>query len=310
VSNQQPNQHSAKPPNKTFDGKILDGKVASSEIFKKLHNQAIQLKRPPGLAVIQVGNNPASNTYIGHKQKACNACGFRFVQHRLSQEINLSELIGEIKKLSVDPSVDGIIVQLPLDSKKHNNPADVQKVLAAIPPQKDADGLSIFNQGMLFAGESTPHNPSAPIPATPLGVYRLLEHYKISVSTKNITVIGRSRLVGFPVAGLMSQAGATVSVCHRGTADITPFTQMADIVIAAAGSKHLIVPQHIKEGAVLIDVGIHIQENGKLTGDIHPDCYAKASAYSPVPGGVGPMTVASLMENTLHLAQSQLTGTF
>jgi methylenetetrahydrofolate dehydrogenase (NADP+)/methenyltetrahydrofolate cyclohydrolase len=199
-----------------------------------------------------------------------------------------------------------MILQLPLDTERPLAPEVVSELLEKIPPEKDADGLHSYNQGKLFTGESTPDKWTHPIPATPLGVYRLLEYYKIDPSGMNVTVIGRSRLVGMPVAVIMAHKQGTVTVCNRQTKNLAEKTRAADLLIVAAGKRHLILPEHIKNDAILVDVGIHVLEDKKITGDIHPDCFAKAKAYSPVPGGVGPMTVASLMENTFRLRLSKI----
>ena len=288
---------------------LLSAKPAALKITESILSQVQSLKtgrRPPGLAVVQVGSFAASNTYIKHKVKAAAECGFEFFHIKLDSSISLEDLKAEIVRTSEREEIDGLIVQLPLDAAHLQDHKIVRKLLETIPPEKDADGLNTINQGKLFTGESKPHRWSAPLPATPLGVYRLIEHYKIPVVGKNVVVIGKSRLVGFPTAGLLSQVGATVTLCHRRTDDITPYTKHADIIVVAAGVKHLLKPDHIKKGVTLVDVGIHVQDNGKLTGDVDPACYELASAYSPVPGGVGPMTVASLMENTFCLYKQNL----
>jgi methylenetetrahydrofolate dehydrogenase (NADP+)/methenyltetrahydrofolate cyclohydrolase len=257
--------------------------------------------RPPCLVVVQVGNNPASSAYIRHKEKACAATGVRFVHAHLESSISREALHQEVRNYASDEAVDGLIVQLPLEAPHLQSPGEVAQVLALIPPSKDADGLHTLNQGRVFTGESTPVHWTAPISATPLGVYRLLEHYNIPLRSKDIVVVGRSRLVGFPVAALMSHAGATITVCHRLSKDLPSKCRTAEILIVAAGQKHLITPDHIRPGVVIVDVGMHVNDNGKLTGDVHPDCYPLTRAYSPVPGGVGPMTVASLVENVFRL---------
>jgi methylenetetrahydrofolate dehydrogenase (NADP+)/methenyltetrahydrofolate cyclohydrolase len=193
------------------------------------------------------------------------------------------------------------MLQLPLDTQSEISARDVQSLLEAISPHKDADGLHASNLGKLFVAESTHQHWHSPLPATALGIMRLLEHYKIDCKGRDVCVIGKSRLVGLPTATLLTHAGATVTVCHRGTRDLPAKIRQASLVIAAAGAKHLVKGDDVSAGSVLIDVGIHVDEDGKLSGDIHPNAQAKASAFSPVPGGVGPMTVACLIENTVRL---------
>ena len=281
---------------------MMKGAEAAAAQLDRIKNSLAQaaLPRKPQLVVVQVGDHSASNAYIRQKSKAAETCGFLFQHLRFPESIAETDLQREVTALALDPKVDGIVVQLPFDSDSLTNDS-VQKILHTVPPEKDADGLHTVNQGAIFTGDSTPSDWRSPIPATPLGIYRLLEHYGISARGLDVVVIGKSRLVGFPTATLLSHAGATVTLCHSLTRDLIDKTQGAEIVVVAAGKRHLITPAHLKEGCVVVDVGIHVGENGKLTGDVHPDCAAKCRAISPVPGGVGPMTVASLMENTFRL---------
>lgn len=298
-----------KAPHQQIEGpQILDGRVAAEAQLKKIQSEVNALiarkQRVPGLMVIQVGENPASNAYIRQKQKSAETCGFFYVHKKLPRTASKSEILNEIAAAANNSQIDGMILQLPLDTSHAFAPVEVDEIVESIPPSKDADGLHSFNQGKLFTGDSLPDKWKYPIPATPLGVYRLLQHYSISPKGKDVAVVGRSRLVGLPISVIMIHEGATVTVCHSKTRDLKATLRNADIVIVAAGKKHLIGPEHLKGGAVVVDVGIHAKEDGKLTGDVSPDAYKKLAAYSPVPGGVGPMTVASLMENTLKLRQS------
>jgi len=289
---------------------VLDGKIAAQKIIQKLKQEVdvfpIKGLRVPGLAVIQVGENPASSAYIRQKKKAAEECGFHFEHLKISNTSSKSDVAKVIKNCAAQENLDGILLQLPLDSEPQMSAEDTSELLDLIPPGKDADGLHSFNQGKLFTGESTPDSWAYPIPATPLGIYRLLEHYGLDPSGTDITVVGKSRLVGLPTSVIMTHKQATVTICNRLTKNLKEKTAHADIVIVAAGKKHLISSEFLKPGAIVIDVGIHVQENGKLTGDVHPESHSKCKAYSPVPGGVGPMTVASLMENTFRLRVSKI----
>ncbi len=266
------------------------------------HLRGLQMSlRPPTLCVIQVGDLAASNRYIAKKQEAASKLGFGFVHKRLASDVSMANLLTTIQHSCENPTIDGVLVQMPFDSKFLR--ADEQaRALEMLDPDKDADGLTTLNQGLVATGQSHPQNWTSPIPATPLGVMRLLEHHKIELVGKRVTVVGKSRLVGMPVALLCSQAGGTVTVCHRHTVDLQRHTQDAEVLIVAAGSKHLITKEMVTAGAVIVDVGIHVDPvTKKVTGDVAPDALALASAYTPVPGGVGPMTVAGLLENVARL---------
>lgn len=286
---------------------LMSGKDASAALLEKLARETKALTasgaRPPKLVVVQVGADPASGTYIRQKERAAAQCGFAFEHLVCPRDITGDKLTAELKKRADDPHVDGIILQLPIDST-NIDPKTADRYLKLIPPEKDADGLDALNQGYLFTGVSTASSeaPSAhPLPATALGVMRLLQHYKMDVKGLRATVVGRSRLVGAPVAMLLVHAGATVTVAHRGTRDLRAQTKNSELIVACAGVRHLLKTDDISPGTILVDVGIHVGTDGKLTGDIDPKAFAHAKAYSPVPGGVGPMTVAGLMENTLQL---------
>lgn len=290
--------------------KILSGKEASQALLSKL-NQDLQQQFPnrsrdPGLAIIQVGNDPASTSYIRQKQKLATSCAVNFEHQKLSEDCALEDIKSTIEKLKSSGYIDGILIQLPLDHKILNRPEITSQIIDWIGPDFDADGLHTSNQGKLFTGESSPQNWTSPLPCTALGILRLLEHNGINTQGANACVIGRSRLVGLPTAALLTHSSATVTVCHSRTKDLKQFTQIADIIIVAVGSKHLLQAKHLAtHNCILVDVGIHAEASDgpkrKLTGDIHPDALNLAAAYSPVPGGVGPMTVCCLIENTVRL---------
>jgi methylenetetrahydrofolate dehydrogenase (NADP+) / methenyltetrahydrofolate cyclohydrolase len=289
---------------------VLDGKIVASQLITKLKERVASeraqhpSKPAPQLAVIQVGDNPASKAYIGRKLKVAQEIGILTQHVQLGSSSSEREIQETVSRLNADTSVHGMIVQLPLDQSVKSPEPWVNSLLDSIHAEKDADGLATSNLGKLFVGESTSAHWTAAIPATALGVMRLLEHYKISPRAKNCVVIGKSRLVGNPTAQLLLQAGGTVSVVHSQSPDWTYLTREADIVVVAAGVKHLLKPEHVSEKAVVIDVGIHKTEQG-LTGDAHPETCAKVAAYSPVPGGVGQLTVACLMENLVELWKRQ-----
>ena len=285
---------------------VLDGKSVSAELSLRLkkrvedHRASNPSKLPPQLAVVQVGDNPASKAYINRKIKVAAEIGIltQHIQH--AKNAPHSEIEKTLAKLNNDATVHGLIVQLPLDQSIKAPETWVNALLESIRPDKDADGLNTANLGKIFAGESTSSQWRAPIPATALGVMRLLEHYEISPRGKNCVVIGKSRLVGNPTAQLLLQAGGTVSVVHSQSPDWSYLTQQADIVVVAAGVKHLLKAEHVSSKCVIVDVGIHKDATG-FFGDAHPDACQKAKAFTPVPGGVGQMTVACLMENLVEL---------
>ncbi|MEO5666582.1 MAG: bifunctional 5,10-methylenetetrahydrofolate dehydrogenase/5,10-methenyltetrahydrofolate cyclohydrolase [Bdellovibrionota bacterium] len=285
---------------------VLEGKSVSSALSQKLKNLVDRqrashpLQTAPKLTILQVGDNPASKAYISRKLKVAAEIGILTEHLTLACDASEAEIEKHVVRVGNDKSVHGMIIQLPLDQKIKSSEMWVNALLEKIPPTKDADGLATSNLGKIFAGESTAARWTAPIPATALGVMRLLEHYKISVRGKTCLVIGKSRLVGNPTAQLLLQAGATVSIVHSQSPDWTLLAQNADLIVVAAGVKHLLKAKHLGEKTVVIDVGIHKTEMG-LTGDADPEACAKSIAYSPVPGGVGQMTVACLMENLVEL---------
>lgn len=275
-----------------MSAKIIDGKKISEElrlsIAEAVKNREAG-KRAPGLAVIIVGNNPASRIYVNNKKKACEMCGFTSYEYALAENADETELLDLIEKLNNDEKVDGILCQLPLPSHMDEN-----KVIDAICPEKDVDGFSPVNTGNLLAGKP------CFAPCTPAGVIEMLKHENIEICGKHCVIVGRSNIVGKPAALLMLQENATVTVCHSRTKNLAEEVKRADIVIAAIGKPNFITADMIKEGAVVVDVGINRLESGKVTGDVDFEAVKeKAAAITPVPGGVGPMTITMLMKNTL-----------
>ena len=278
--------------------KILDGKKIAAEIRASVKGETRLLKERgivPGLAVVLVGDNPASKVYVGQKEKGCLEAGFASFLHRLPGGTSQKDLLDLIGKLNADPLVHGILVQLPLPDQ-----IDEEKVIAAIKPEKDVDGFSPVNMGRLVAGMS------AIEPCTPKGIMRLLEASGIELAGKEAVVIGRSNIVGKPVALMLLAKSATVTVCHSRTRDLDAHTKRADILVAAVGRPRFVTADMVKDGVVVIDVGINRLEEG-LVGDVDFEGVSeKASWITPVPGGVGPMTIAMLLENTLE--QAKLSG--
>lgn len=277
--------------------KIIDGKVISEKIRAEVKEVTEKLKRGkgtiPGLAVVLVGDNPASKVYVGSKEKACGEMGFYSEKHVLPATATQDELLKLIDKLNKDNKIHGILVQLPLPKQINE---DI--VLEAISPEKDVDGFHPYNVGRLAVGKPLFQ------PCTPYGVMKMLEYSNISVEGKNAVIIGRSNIVGKPVALMLLQKSATVTICHSKTKDLREELKRADIVVAAIGKPEFVKGDMIKEGSVVIDVGINRLESGKLVGDVDFASAEKvASAITPVPGGVGPMTIAMLMYNTLESAK-------
>jgi methylenetetrahydrofolate dehydrogenase (NADP+)/methenyltetrahydrofolate cyclohydrolase len=288
------------------DNKIIDGKLISQKILTDVKSQMKKLNVEPGLALILVGNNPASEIYVRMKSKMCEELGYYSVVDKLSEETTEVELLNKIDIYNNDKKVHGILVQLPLP--KHLNET---KILESMDYKKDVDGLNPVNVGRLVIGEK------CFIPCTPAGILELLQQYKVQTAGKNVVVIGRSNIVGKPIANLLMQknknANATVTLCHSYTSDIPEYTRLADIIIAAMGKAHFVKPDMIKEGCTIIDVGTtRIEDRTKksgyrLVGDVDFEgCYPKASKITPVPGGVGPMTIAMLMKNTLLSASNSI----
>jgi len=276
---------------------ILDGKALSAKIKEEVRVEVTELVKneqiTPGLAVILVGNDPASSTYVNSKHKSCETAGIYSEVHTKDESITQEELLALIEDMNNNPKLDGILVQLPLP--KH---IDTTTVLEAINPLKDVDGFHPYNVGRMVS------NLDSFLPATPFGVMRMFEEYGIELSGKNAVVIGSSDIVGKPMASLLINAKATVTVCNSRTKDLKAHTKEADIVVIAVGVPHLLKADMIKDGAVVIDVGINRLDSGKLTGDADfEDCKDKCSFITPVPGGVGPMTIGMLLKNTLKAAK-------
>jgi len=272
---------------------LLDGKTLSAKIKEEIKIEVEQIvkdkKITPGLAVILVGDDAASATYVASKEKACKDAGIYSVVHKLPSSITQEELLETITMMNKNPKLDGILVQLPLP--KH---MDTTTILEAINPLKDVDGFHPYNVGRVIA------NLDSFLPATPFGVMRMFEEYNIQLSGKNVVVIGSSNIVGKPIASLLINAKATVTICNSKTKDLQSITLKADIIIIAVGVAHLLKANMVKDGAVVIDVGINRLDNGKLVGDADFEGLKdKCSYLTPVPGGVGPMTIAMLLKNTL-----------
>ena len=276
---------------------LLDGKALSEKIKEEVRVEVAQLVEEkhitPGLAVILVGNDAASATYVASKAKSCKNAGIYSVVHEMPDSITQEELLETIERMNENPKLDGILVQLPLP--KHIN---TTVVLEAINPLKDVDGFHPYNVGRMVS------NLDAFLPATPFGVMRMFEEYGIELSGKNVVVIGSSDIVGKPMASLLINAKATVTVCNSRTKDLKAHTLAADIVVIAVGVPYLLKADMVKDGAVVIDVGINRLETGKLVGDADFEGLKdKCSHLTPVPGGVGPMTIGMLLKNTIKAAK-------
>lgn len=279
---------------------ILDGKALSNKVKEEIRLETLELKKEgiiPGLAVILVGDDPASQTYVASKEKSCIAAGIFSEKITMDKDATEERLLNRIKKLNEDDSIHGILVQLPLP--KH---IDTTKVLEAIDPKKDVDGFHVFNVGQLVTGKQSL------VPCTPLGVMRILEEYGIDPMGMDACVVGVSNIVGKPMMNLLLNARATVTVCHSKTKDLKAHTSKADLLVVGVGIPHMIKPDMVKEGAIVIDVGINRMTwgkyEGKLVGDVNFETVAdKCSYITPVPGGVGPMTIAMLLKNTLTAAK-------
>ena len=279
--------------------KLIDGKRIAADIRAELKEEAARLEkrlcRPAGLAVVLIGEDPASQVYVRNKIKACEEVGIRSFAHYLPASATQKEAEELVCALAQDKNVDGILVQLPLPAH-----LDAQEVLACIPAQKDVDGFSAENLGLLARGEE------GVVACTPLGVMELLRRSGVELRGKRAVVIGRSNIVGKPMAMLLLNADATVTVCHSRTQDLAKICAEADVLVAAIGKPRFVTADMVKEGAVVIDVGIN-RVDGKLAGDVDFENVApKTSLITPVPGGVGPMTIAMLMMNTLTCARRQL----
>ena len=278
----------------------IDGKAFSQTVLEKIREEHSQLKekygKPAGLAVVIVGNNPASQVYVKNKIRACENVGFYSENIELDENISEKELLQEIDKLNKNDRINGILVQLPLPA--HINEL---KIIDSISPEKDVDGFHVSNIGKMVIGDETGF-----LSCTPYGIMQLLEEYKIEISGKDAVIIGRSNIVGKPMALMLIQKGATVQVCNSNTKDLRKKLNEADIIIVAAGVPKLLKKEDVKEGTVVIDVGIN-RVDGKICGDVDYEEVAEKTSYiTPVPGGVGPMTIASLIKNTFKSYKNSL----
>ncbi|MDD5359891.1 MAG: bifunctional methylenetetrahydrofolate dehydrogenase/methenyltetrahydrofolate cyclohydrolase FolD [Sulfurovaceae bacterium] len=278
---------------------LIDGKKLANKIHAKVAKEVETLKSEknitPGLAVILVGDNPASQAYVKMKAKACKEVGFYSIVHEMPESITQDEIIATIEMMNNNPRIDGILVQLPLP--KH---IDTTKILEVVDPKKDVDGFHPYNVGRMVTGLDSF------VACTPLGVMEMFKEYNIELQGKDICVVGASNIVGKPMANLLVNANATVTTTHIYTKDLASHTSKADIVIVGAGVPNLIKKDMVKDGAIVIDIGINKLDSGKLVGDVDFDGVApKCSFITPVPGGVGPMTIAMLLVNTLKSAKSR-----
>lgn len=282
-----------------MSGTLINGKEISAKIRKELEQEVAELTAAgikPGLAVILVGNNPASRTYVTSKQKSCKAIGMESLLIEMPEDVEEATLLAKIEELNNQDDIHGILVQLPL-------PAHIseQKVIETISHTKDVDGFHPINVGKMMIGQDTF------LPCTPYGVMKMLEHEGIEISGKHAVIIGRSNIVGKPQGQLLLRENATVTYCHSKTPDLASFTQKADILVAAIGKAKMITKDYVKQGAVVIDVGMNRDENNKLCGDVDfDDVVEKAGYITPVPGGVGPMTITMLLANTVKSARNVL----
>ncbi len=279
---------------------IIDGKVIAAEIREELRQSTEAFNEfygtRPCLAVIQVGDNPASSTYVNNKIKACREIGFISESFHYTDKLTEEELLNIISALNHDDAVNGILVQLPLPA--HINES---KVINAISPEKDVDAFHPYNVGCLMVGEVSF------LPCTPAGIMEMLTRYKIDIAGKECVVVGRSNIVGKPIAHLLLHQNGTVTVCHSKTQNLPEVCKRADILVCAIGKPKFFDANYVKNGAVVIDVGINRDENGKLCGDVDFEAVKDIASYiTPVPGGCGPMTIAMLMKNTYHAACRQI----
>ena len=275
---------------------IIDGKELSKKLKEQMKGRIAQMRQQgivPKLVVVLVGNNSASEVYVRNKHKACGEVGIESEVIKMPEETTQQELLDVVKGLNEDQTVDGILVQLPLPKQ-----IDEKVVLRSILPEKDVDGFHPVNVGLLSIGDD------CYAPATPSGIIAMFQEYGIETAGKHCVIIGRSNIVGKPMAALMLQHDATVTICHSKTQNLGELTRQADIVIVATGRRHTLTADMVKEGAVVIDVGMNRNEQGKLCGDVDFDeVKEKASFITPVPGGVGPMTITELLENTILAAK-------
>ena len=281
-----------------MSAKIIDGKAVSAEVKAAVAAETAQLKEKgivPGLAVIIVGDDPASRVYVNNKKKACAAVGFRSEEYALPAQTTENELLHLVRELNENPHINGILVQLPLPAQ-----IDEHKVIAAIAPEKDVDAFHAVNVGKIMIGDYDF------LPCTPSGCMDLIHSTGVEIAGKNCVVVGRSNIVGKPMAMLLLHESGTITICHSKTKNLKEICQNADILVVAIGKAKFITGDMIKKGAVVIDVGMDRDENGKLCGDVDFDSAKEVAGYiTPVPGGVGPVTIATLMRNTLTAAKVQ-----
>lgn len=279
-------------------GELINGRELADKMQAQIKEEVTELEKKgikPGLVVLLVGENPASQTYVKNKDLAAAKIGIRSKIERLPETISEAELLDVIERYNQDPEFHGILVQLPLP--KH---IDEEKVLLAVDPNKDVDGFHPMNMGHLFIGEPTM------IPCTPYGIMKMFEAYNIDLEGKRAVVIGRSNIVGKPMAQLMMMKNATVTIAHSRTVDLPAVAREADILVVAIGRGHFVTKEFVKPGAVVIDVGMNRDENGKLIGDVKFDEVSEIASYiTPVPKGVGPMTITMLMYQTVEAAKKQ-----
>ena len=271
---------------------LIDGKALAARVREEVATSVAELDHV-GVATVLVGDDPASHIYINLKQKAATAAGIEARDHRLPADTSEEDVLALIAELNADDSVDGLLVQLPLPGR-----IDENVVVEAIDPGKDIDGIHPENAGRLYLGRP------ALVPGTPLGVMRMLEEYEIPLSGANAVVVGRSAIVGKPMAQLLLAANATVTTCHSRTRDLRAHTLEADVLVAAVGQPHVIVPDMVKLGSTVIDVGL-TRTNEGLFGDVDPAAAERAAYITPVPGGVGPMTIAMVLQNTVNAARAR-----
>ncbi|MDU7692974.1 MAG: bifunctional 5,10-methylenetetrahydrofolate dehydrogenase/5,10-methenyltetrahydrofolate cyclohydrolase [Helicobacter sp.] len=273
--------------------KILDGKKLAQNIELDLKLKVLELQKRgifPTLAVILIGNDPNSHTYVNMKIKASHRCGIKTLKIE-KNSITQADLERKIDELNADKNIHGILIQLPLP-----DPLNAQKILEKISPNKDVDGFHPYNIGRMQVGLD------ALVSATPLGVIALLKHYKIKIKGQNVTIVGASNIIGKPLLALFLHEGATPSICHIHTKDLSLFTLQADILCVGVGVANLIKPEMIKPQTVIIDIGNNRLKDGRLVGDVSEKAYEKSSFYTPVPGGVGPMTISCLLQNLIKIA--------
>ncbi|MGM0370606.1 MAG: bifunctional methylenetetrahydrofolate dehydrogenase/methenyltetrahydrofolate cyclohydrolase FolD [Bacillota bacterium] len=280
------------------DDKILDGRKVANKVEGNLETEINDLKErgiEPGLTVVLVGSDPASQVYVSYKEKACKRVGINSNIVDLPADVSQEDLLAEVEDLNQDNTVDGILVQLPLPDH-----IDEEKIIKAIDPIKDVDGFHPVNVGQLVT-----QNQMDLAPCTPKGIMNVLNEYNIELEGQEAVVIGRSNIVGKPIANMLLASNATVTVCHSRTADLKSHCQRADIIVAAVGRKEFVTADMVKEGAIVIDVGINRTDDG-LVGDVEFEAVRnKAAAITPVPGGVGPMTIATLLQNTITACQQR-----